>query len=463
MSILGNTAIRHVHCVGIGGIGVSAIAEILLKRGYVVSGSDSAASERLSYLESLGATIHVGHDASHVTGADVLVYTSAVDAGNPELQYAATHGVMLVKRGHMLADIMQFYRSVAIAGTHGKTTTTGMLAHVCTEAGLDPTYFIGGIPHAKSSPVHIGDDDICIAEADESDASFLYMQPQYAVVTNIECDHMSTYAGSEEELCQSFLMFLKHIPLDGLAVLCADDSNIEKIRCQLSGQTVFYGVSPSADYCIQDFQQSGLAATARVTTPTGDVVLTLQVPGLYNMKNAVAAMILANALGVEQDRVITALSTFQGVARRFDRLGRVTIGQRSLTVYEDYGHHPTEVRETYAAAKTAFPTQQVILIFQPHRYTRTRDLMDEFIDVFGAVDQLVLLPTYAASEAVIEEATSQALACVLEHEQVPVTYLPDMSALPALLGTIAQSDDVVMFQGAGDVSSLAKAFVANYE
>lgn len=455
MSLLGDGNVRHVHCIGVGGIGVSALAEILLQRGFTVSGSDANDSERLNYLRSLGAEIFVGHKSEQLKQSDMVVYSSAIDENNPEFRSAIAAGINLVKRGRLLADIMQFYRSVAVSGTHGKTTTTALISHLLIAAGIDPTYFIGGIPCNAKSPVHIGESDIFIAEADESDASFLYMQPTYAVVTNIECDHMSTYAGSEDELRQSFLLFLKHIPRDGHAILCIDDKNIQQLLPQVTCDVISYGVSEQAQYRITNYQQQGLHGVARIVTPTGMIDVELNSPGLHNMKNAVAAIITAHRLGVSDDAIIAALKTFPGVGRRFQSHGTFTAAHNTAAIYEDYGHHPTEIRETYKAARQAFPGQRVVLVFQPHRYTRTRDLFEDFVAVLSDVDQLILLPTYAASESMIDGATSEALCARLQALGSKAIVLEQVAVRDHLMQQL-QDGDVVFFQGAGDVGKLAK-------
>lgn len=459
MNLLDDANVRHVHCIGVGGIGVSALAEILLQRGFNVSGSDVGDSERLQYLRSLGADIFIGHRAEHVGDADVVVYSSAIHDNNPELIRAVEQGASLVKRGRLLADIMQFYRSIAISGTHGKTTTTAIAAHVLMSAGLDPTYFIGGIPSDAQSPVHIGESDIFIAESDESDASFLFMQPTIAVVTNIERDHMSTYAGCENELCQSFSYFLKHIPQGGVAVVCLDDDNIQALLPQISADVVTYGLHSDADYHIREYQQHGLKGFATVMMAGETLTVELNAPGLYNMKNAVASMIVAHQCGVSTDKILAALKTYSGVGRRFQSYGDITLSNKTLSIFEDYGHHPTEIRETYHAAKTAFPDRRIVLAFQPHRYTRTRDLMDDFVSVLKEVDSLILLPTYAASEAVIEGATSDSLCerLVTQGADSRVVKQQDVSAY---LSRYAQHGDIILFQGAGDVGQLARTIAS---
>lgn len=456
MSLLGNGNVRHVHCIGVGGIGVSALAEILLQRGFTVSGSDVKDSDRLAYLRSLGAEIFVGHKGEQLKQSDMVVYSSAIDENNPEFRRAIEVGLNLVKRGYLLADIMQFYRSVAVSGTHGKTTTTALISHVLITAGIDPTYFIGGIPCNTQSPVHIGESDIFIAEADESDASFLYMQPTYAVVTNVECDHMSTYAGSEEELRQSFLLFLKRVPQDGYAVVCVDDTNIQQLLPQVTCNVISYGTSQQAAYRVEDYRQQGVQGFATIITPQGPLDVVLNAPGIHNMKNAVAAIIVAHRLGIKNESILTALKIFPGVGRRFQQHGKITYDGRTATIYEDYGHHPTEIRETYRAAQQAFPNQRIVLIFQPHRYTRTRDLLHDFVAVLSQVEQLILLPTYAASEAVIEGATSEALCGYLRAQGSQVVMLEQV-AVRAYLQQSLHDGDIVFFQGAGDVGKLAQA------
>lgn len=462
MNLFSNKTVRRVHCVGIGGIGVSALAEILLRRGFDVSGSDSLDSERIDYLRLLGVVVHIGHYAESAVGADLVVYTSAVSTENPELQYAAQHGIPTVKRGRLLAELMCFYQGIVVSGTHGKTTTTAMLSHIMLAANRDPTYFIGGIPCAQSSPVHIGEGPFFIAEADESDASFLYMQPQLTAVTNIECDHMSTYAGSEDELRQSFLMFLKHVQPDGCVVLSADDDNLQQISPQITCRTAWYGEAENADYQILDYSQQGLHSVAIIQSPQGKFEIQLPMPGLYNIKNALAALILAVESGMSIDECVTHLATFGGVGRRFESHGNIKIAGHVVSIFEDYGHHPTELRVAYAAAKAAFLDRRVIMVFQPHRYTRTLDLMDEFVDALGQVETLLLLPTYAASEVAIPAASSAALARALEIAEVDCTYIDDEANIMEQLSAMTQSGDVLLFQGAGDVGMMARQLVAKF-
>lgn len=459
MNLLEDSNVRHVHCVGVGGIGVSALAEILLQRGFVVSGSDEYDSERLNYLRSLGADIMVGHDAANVGDADVVVYSSAISDTNPELIQAVRQGASLVKRGRLLADIMQFYRSVAVSGTHGKTTTTAMISHILKFAGIDPTYFIGGIPHDAKSPVHLGTSNIFIAEADESDASFLFIQPNLAVVTNIERDHMSTYAGCENELRQSFLYFLKHIPQGGMAVLCFDDQNVKQLLPQVSCDVVGYGTDAASHYRIVNYTQKGLMGFADIISPQKPFSLALSAPGLHNMKNALAAMIVAEQFGVNIETIVAALKTFSGVGRRFQSYGDILLNNKTLSIYEDYGHHPTEIRETYKAAKNAFPDRRIVLAFQPHRYTRTRDLMDEFVNVLKGVDSLILLPTYAASEAEIEGATSESL-CAQLQKQGAQSEVVTQQHMSDYLSQHAKDGDIILFQGAGDIGKLARTIAS---
>lgn len=459
MNLLEDTNVRHVHCIGVGGIGVSALAEILLKRGFSVSGSDEQDSDRLAYLRLLGAEIFVGHKGEQVDEtANVVVYSSAIHDDNPELLKAVELGVHLVKRGRLLADIMQFYRSIAISGTHGKTTTTALISHIFVTAGIDPTYFIGGIPRNAQSPVHIGQSDIFIAEADESDASFLFMQPRVAVVTNIERDHMSTYADCENELRQSFLHFLKHIPEGGTAVLCFDDDNVKRLLSQVTCDVVGYGLDATSDYQILNYQQQGLSGTAMVHTPQGNLEISLNLPGLHNMKNAVAAIIVAHQFYIDNTSILKALNTFSGVGRRFQSYGEIDLHGKRVTIYEDYGHHPTEIRATYVAAKQAFPEQRIILVFQPHRYSRTRDLMNEFVEVLKQVDCLILLPTYAASEDLIVGATSESLCDELQASGFSVSVV-SQEAIKSHLADCVREGDLILFQGAGDVGKLARAMI----
>lgn len=452
MTILNNPDCHHVHCVGVGGIGVSALAELLVERGYRVSGSDVVFSDRLAHLATVGVNTYIGHDAAHVTGADAIVFSSAVSADNPELLYAQAQGLPIVHRGQLLAEFMQGAAGIAVAGTHGKTTTTAMLSHVLQIAGLEPTFFIGGILQNQQSPVSVGAGEYFLAEADESDASFLHLHPKIAVVTNLEADHLESYAGSETALVHSFQKFLSRIPTTGFAVLCGDDARLQACMPGLACDVVTYGSDAGNDYVLSSVTQRGLQTDIMVLHQGKTTALTLQVAGLHNALNALAAWCVAARLGVPVPTIVAALETFQGVGRRLEYHG--VMSPLGVDVFEDYGHHPTELRVTIETLRAAYPGRRLVMVFQPHRYSRTRDLFSEFVAVLKAVDVLLLLPTYAASEPVIQTATSEALFQALQHPQAQ--WVADPLQLPGIVQELLQPQDVLIFQGAGDVTASVK-------
>mgnify|MGYP000069542039 FL=1 len=409
---------RRIHCVhfvGIGGSGMSGIAEVMLSLGYDVQGSDIQSNKQTRRLESQGATIFIGHAANHISDADAVVVSSAVDETNPEVAAARSKLMPVVSRAEMLAELMRFRYSVAIAGTHGKTTTTSLVASVLAEGGLDPTFVIGGRLKSADANARLGQGDYLVAEADESDASFVHLKPMLAVVTNIDADHMSTYDGDIDKLKAGFVEFLHNLPFYGLAVVCTDDPGVRDILGAIGRSVVTYGTDDGADLravniefreSITEFDVVRSGAVARTKADTfGNVSplmhVTLGLPGMHNVRNALAAIAVADELQIGMDAVRTALENFQGIDRRFQNLGDVRMRNGTVTIIDDYGHHPTEIAATLAAAKAGYPERRVVLVFQPHRYTRTRDLYDDFVAVLGDCDCLVLLEVYPAGEEAI--------------------------------------------------------------
>ncbi len=458
-------AIRNIHFVGVGGSGMSGIAEVLCSLGYCVSGSDVADSAALSRLTALGIRISVGHAPENVAGADAVVTSTAVQADNPELVRARELGIPIVPRAMMLAELMRQKQGIAIAGTHGKTTTTSLVASVLAQAGLDPSFVIGGLLKSAGANARLGRGDFIVVEADESDASFLNLLPVMAVVTNIDADHMETYGQDFGRLKQAFVDFLHRMPFYGVAILCTDDSAVCDIVHQLRCRVVRYGfneqaqlrainVRPLGDQMHFTVQQNGGAEQ-----PDLDVVLNL--PGLHNVLNALAAIAVARELGVADAAIVLALSAFEGVGRRFQRYGNLTLPRGGiLTVVDDYGHHPVEMQATLAAARGAFPGRRLVLAFQPHRYTRTRDCFDDFVKVMGQADSVLLAEVYAAGEAPIAAADGRALAGALRRagKVVPI-LVDDISAMPQAIADNAQPGDVVICMGAGSIGGVPAMLV----
>jgi UDP-N-acetylmuramate--alanine ligase len=453
--------VKHVHFVGIGGIGMSGIAEVLLNLDYRVSGSDLSDSAVTRRLQSLGATISKGHSGEHIGAADAVVISSAVAEDNPEVRAARANLVPVVPRALMLAELMRLKQGVAIAGTHGKTTTTSLTAAVLAEGGLDPTFVIGGRVEAVGSNARLGKGDFIVVEADESDASFLYLQPCLAVVTNIDADHMQTYDHSIDKLRQAFVEFLQRLPFYGVAVVCIDDPGVREIVPRITKTLVTYGLSPEAQIRAVDIEaRAGTMAFTAVYTPKGSapekLPVTLNLPGLHNVQNALAAIAAGLELGVAPDKIAAALAGFKGVDRRFQRYGQVaTADGGSYTLVDDYGHHPVEMAATLAAARGAFPGRRLVLAFQPHRYTRTRDCFEDFVKVLSTTDALILSDVYAAGEAPIVAADGRALArAVRVHGKVEPIFLETVAEVPDAIRAAARDGDVVLTMGAGSIGGV---------
>lgn len=453
--------IRNVHFVGIGGAGMSGIAEVLLNLGYTVSGSDLGDNNATRRLAGLGAQVRTGHAAEHVRDADVVVISSAVRADNPEIVAARSRQIPVVPRALMLAELMRLKQGIAVAGTHGKTTTTSLAASVLAEGGLDPTFVIGGRLESAGAHARLGAGEFIVAEADESDASFLHLQPVISVVTNIDADHMETYDHSMDRLKQAFVDFVERLPFYGVAVLCNDDANVRAIMPRLTKVMVTYGLEEGAQVRAHSIVADAGRMRFRVLRTNGkrlpDLDITLNLPGLHNVKNALAAVAVGMEVGVPDEKIVKALADFKGVGRRFQRYGAIQLaGGGSFDVVDDYGHHPVEMAATIAAARGAFPGRRLLLAFQPHRYSRTRDCFEDFARVLSSVDALVLTEVYAAGEPPIVAADGRALArAVRVHGKVEPVFVPEVNDLPAAIRDAVRPGDVVLAMGAGSIGSVA--------
>lgn len=454
--------IRNIHFVGIGGAGMCGIAEVLSNQGYRVSGSDIRESDNTRRLQNMGVEVYSGHAAEYVKDADVVVVSTAVDENNPEVLAANEQRTPVVPRAEMLAELMRYRHGIAVAGTHGKTTTTSLIAAVLAEAGLDPTFVVGGVVTAFGVNARLGESKYLVAEADESDASFLHLQPIVAVVTNIEADHMSTYAGDFGKLTKTFVDFLHNLPFYGLAIVCIDDPVIESLLTDINRPVLTYGFNANADYRISDFVQKGLSCEFTVHRPDGheSLSLRLNIPGKHNVLNAAAAVALATDEDVDTAAICRALETFEGVGRRFQLMGSIPLKQGAALLIDDYGHHPTEVAATIAAIRAAWPERRLVMVYQPHRFSRTRDLYDDFIEVLSTVDVLLMLNVYAAGEAHIPGADGRSLASsIRQRGQIDPIYVGKTENVAAVLNDVLRSDDILVTQGAGSVGGLSRELV----
>jgi UDP-N-acetylmuramate--alanine ligase len=453
-------AIRHIHFVGIGGAGMSGIAEVLLNLGYAVSGSDLSDSAALKRLQSLGIQTHVGHDAKNIAGADAVVTSTAVHADNPEVVAAHAKLIPVVPRAVMLAELMRLKTGVAIAGTHGKTTTTSLVASVLAEAGMDPTFVIGGKLNSAGANAKLGSGDYIVVEADESDASFLNLLPVMAVVTNIDADHMDTYGHDFNKLKGAFIEFLHRMPFYGAAILCTDDAAVRSILPEVSRPITSYGFNEEAQVRAVNVRADNGRMCFTVQRRNGvtlpDLDITLNLAGEHNVLNALAAIAIAVELNVPDEALQKALAEFKGVGRRFQRHGEVAAKSGGdFTLIEDYGHHPVEVAATLAAARGAFPGRRLVLAFQPHRYTRTRDCFEDFVEVMGRADVLWLSEIYAAGETPIAAADGRALSRAMRvagHEAL--VFVDDIQKMAQVIADNAQAGDVVMCMGAGSIGQV---------
>lgn len=458
--------VKTIFFVGIGGVGMSAIAEVLLNLGYRVAGSDLQESANTKRLATMGATIFFGHHQDNIEEADVVVTSSAINERNPEIIRARADGIPVIRRAEMLAELMRFRFGIAVAGTHGKTTTTSLVSSVLADAGFDPTFIIGGVLTSIGSNARLGDGQYLVAEADESDASFLHLQPMISVVTNIDEDHLETYGGSFDKLKAVFVQFLHNLPFYGLAIVCIDDPGVRSIVERVARPMITYGFSEDADIRALNVRQDGLLMRFDIECKvSGDTMpMALNMPGRHNVLNALAAFIVARELDMTLDEISEGLVQFKGVGRRFTHHGQIWHERGHADIFEDYGHHPSEIRAVLEAADEGFGNRRVVAVFQPHRYTRTRDLLDDFALVLSNCDALILLDVYAAGEAVIDGADSRALArAVRAHGRVEPVYVEDKETLNKKLhDDILELGDVVIYFGAGDVGRLAKEMTQVY-
>ena len=449
--------VKRVHFVGIGGAGMSGIAEVLATQGYRVSGSDLAASAVTRRLAGLGVDVRIGHAAGNVADADAVVFSTAVAADNPEVSAARERGVPVVPRALMLAELMRLKQGIAVAGTHGKTTTTSLIASVLAEGGLDPTFVIGGRLLSADANARLGHGDFLVAEADESDASFLYLTPVIAVVTNIDADHMETYDHDFAKLTRAFVDFVQRLPFYGVAVLCIDDANVRAILPEIVKPVVTYGVAPDAQLRAVDVENAGgrMRFVAR-SAHTPDLAIDLAAAGVHNVQNALAAIAIGRETGVADAAIAKALADFKGVGRRFQRYGDVQLGGGgAFTLIDDYGHHPAEMTATINAARASFPGRRVVLAFQPHRYTRTRDLFEDFVKVLSSVDALVLAEVYPAGEPPLVAADGRALARAIRVAgRVEPVFVESVAEVADALRTLAHDGDVILTMGAGSIGQV---------
>lgn len=450
--------VRRLHFVGIGGSGMSGIAELMANLGYEVAGSDLRASEVTRRLADLGVEIHLGHRAEQVVDADAVVVSSAIDETNPEIQGARAGRIPIVRRAEMLAELMRFYYGVAVAGTHGKTTTTSLVASILAEGGLDPTFVIGGRLNSAGANAKLGTTKYLVAEADESDASFLYLQPMISIVTNIDADHMRTYGNDFDRLRNTFMEFLHHLPFYGLAVLCIDDDEVRGLVETMPRPVRTYGTRPEADVRASAITQSGMRTRFLVEAPELETPLAidLNLPGRHNVLNALAAISVALELGVEEEAIARALAHFEGVGRRFMTCEVTDTAGRRLLLVDDYGHHPREIAATLAAARAGWPGRRLVLVFQPHRFTRTQEQFEDFVDVLSTPDLLVLCDVYPAGEMPIPGADGRALSrAIRTRGHLEPVFAQSLDAVPGLLNTLARDGDMVLVMGAGDIGGLA--------
>lgn len=456
--------IKHVHFVGIGGVGMAGIAEVLLRQGYAVSGSDLSENTLTQWLRVMGATIYRGHQADNIKQADVIVRSSAVEWDNPELEAARQARIPVVQRAEMLGELMRFRYGIAISGTHGKTTTTSLVTSILAEAGLDPTFVIGGRLNSVGSNARLGRGHYLVAEADESDASFLYLKPMISIVTNIDQDHMETYENNFERLKSTFVEFLHRLPFYGLAVLCIDDPVVREVLPKLSRPVLTYGITSEADFKTLSYTQSGMRTQFIVERPKGQspLPITLNLPGRHNVLNALAAIAVASELKVQDRAIIDALENFAGIGRRFQVYGDFNLDKGGqVTLVDDYGHHPREIAATVQAARESWPDRRLVMVYQPHRYTRTRDLFGDFCNVLSKLDKLMLLDVYSAGEDYIVGADGASLAKEIKNRgQINPIFVECHDTLPALFEQELQDGDVLLMQGAGNIGGLAARLAA---
>ncbi len=457
--------VKHIHFVGIGGAGMSGIAEVLQNIGYAVSGSDLKHSSTTERLASLGVNISIGHSVDNIGHADVVVVTSAVDEMNEELLAARNQRIPVVRRAEMLAELMRFSQGIAIAGTHGKTTTTSLVASVLAEGGLDPTYVIGGLLNSSGSNARFGSGNYIVAEADESDASFLHLHPIIAVITNIDVEHLVSYDGDFAKLQHSFIEFLHQLPFYGAAVLCVDDVGIRTILPQVTKPVITYGVDFEADYQAKLLRQEQTKSWFLVSHKDQKdwLEIELNLPGKHNVQNALASIVIAHELGICDDKIVSALKNFQGIARRCHVHGDIQINNMPVTLLDDYAHHPTEIEATFNAIRAGWPNRRLLVIYQPHRYTRMRDLFEDFSQTLSQADNLLILEVYAAHEALITGADSRSLCRAIRlRGQVDPIFIEKKETIFAVLEGLVQPHDLLLTLGAGDIGAMSKQLYEHY-
>lgn len=456
--------IRRIHFVGIGGSGMSGIAEVLLNQGYEISGSDISASPSVRRLTEAGAEVFLGHSESNIEGADVVVKSSAVTLENPEIASARERGIPVVRRAEMLAELMRYRHGIAIAGTHGKTTTTSLITAILAEDGRDPTFVVGGRVNSVGTNAKLGGSRYLVAEADESDASFLHLQPMVSVVTNIEADHMETYGFDFEVMKKTYIEFLHNLPFYGLAVLCLDDEVIRELLVDVARPLLTYGFSEDAAYRLRDLEMDKRQCHFVIDRPDNKASLDikLNIPGRHNALNAAAAIAVATDEGISDKAIIAGLENFSGVGRRFEMIGEYQVNQGSAMLVDDYGHHPTEVKATIAAVRDGWPDKRLVMVFQPHRYSRTRDLYEDFVQVLSQVDVLLVLDVYSAGEEPIAGAGSKNLCgSIRQRGGIDPIYVEQIEDVPNLLADLVCGGDLVLTQGAGSVSKLVAMLAAS--
>jgi UDP-N-acetylmuramate--alanine ligase len=452
--------INRIHLIGIGGVGMGGIAEVLVNLGYAVQGSDLKQSPVTRRLQALGAEIFIGHRAENIGDADLVVVSSAIDPENPEIVIAREQRRPIIRRAEMLAELMRFRYAIAVAGTHGKTTTTSLVASVLAEAGEDPTFVIGGRLKSADTNGRLGAGQYLVAEADESDASFIHLQPMMSVVTNIDTDHLSTYAGDVGQLRHSFLDFLHNLPFYGVAIMCLDDDGIRAILPNVKRSVLTYGLNPDADVRADEIVTEGAGCRFQVSRPGTDTPfpVKLNLPGQHNVQNALAAIAVAHELELDDTAVRRALAEFQGIDRRMQILGEVRKSNGRILFIDDYAHHPTEIAATFQAVRAGWPGRRLVVVFQPHRFTRTRDLLDDFAEVLSATDRLFVTEVYAAGEDSIAGADGRSICrAVRTRAQVEPVFVPELDQLPELLAGVIADGDIVLTLGAGDIGAAASA------
>ena len=454
--------VEHIHFVGIGGAGMCGIAEVLQNEGYQITGSDLAESRVISRLRSLGIKVFIGHRAEHITAADVVVRSTAVHAENPEIVAAREQMIPVIPRAMMLAELMRFRHGIAVAGTHGKTTTTSLVSTLLAEGGFDPSFVIGGKLNSSGSNAQLGKSTYFVAEADESDASFLYLKPMMAVVTNIDADHMDTYGDDFDKLRNTFVEFLHHLPFYGLAVVCIEDKEVRRILPAIERPTRTYGFREEAHYRAVEFTQKALVSEFIVKRPKpyADLPIRFSWPGRHNVLNALAAIAIATELGVDDASIARGLLTFEGVGRRFQMLGERPFSKGSALIVDDYGHHPQEIKATIDTFRSVWPNKRLVHVFQPHRYTRTQSLFSQFVEVLSLADELLLLDIYPAGETAISGVSSALLAKEI-HVNTPNVVIVNEQTLEQHLDSLVVDGDVILMQGAGSIGQFALNLMKN--